>query len=240
MQKILARAGIASRRTAEQLISEGRVTIDGQVVTAMGVKVDPGRQRVECDGKPLLPGGEEKIYVLLNKPRGYVTTMDDPQGRPIVSSLLKGIRARVFPVGRLDIDTEGALLLTNDGELAQKIQHPSYEVNKTYEAIVDGCPDKEKLLQLSGGIMLEGRKTWPARIKILSKNSKNTKILITIHEGRKRQVRKMFEAVGHRVLELKRVAYGKLKLGDLPRGKYRLLRANEMDKIFDSKKSSLQ
>ena len=232
LHKILARAGIASRRSAEELIRQGRVSIDGKIVTEMGIQVDVERQAVAFDGKPV-SNRQKKIYILLNKPKGYVTTLSDPQGRPIVTSLLKGINTRLYPVGRLDLDTEGALLLTNDGELAQKIQHPSHEVNKTYVARVRGRPGREKLLQLEKGIEIEGRRTWPARVHILACGIHDTKIQITIHEGKKRQVRRMFAAVGHRVLDLKRTAYGGLELGDLPLGKYRFLDDKEISRIFD-------
>lgn len=234
LHKILARAGVASRRAAEELIRQGRVSVDGKIVTEMGVQVDPERHAVAFDGRPV-SGRQQKIYVLLNKPKGYVTTLSDPQGRPIVTSLLKGISARLYPVGRLDLDTEGALLLTNDGELAQKIQHPSHEVKKTYVARVRGRPDREKLLQLEKGLEIEGRRTWPAQIHVVACGIHDTTIRITIHEGRKRQIRKMFAAVGHRVLDLKRTAYGGLELGDLPLGKYRFLDDKEISRIFDQK-----
>lgn len=238
LQKILAQAGIASRRKAEELIKQGRVAVDGRVVREMGSKVDPARQLITFDNKPLTPAAS-KIYILLNKPMGYVSTVRDPQGRPIVTSLLAGLGdgLRVFPVGRLDLDTEGALLLTNDGDLAQKIQHPSHEVNKTYEATVAGRPEREKLARLETGIVIEGRKTWPAQVKISAFEAGRTTILITIHEGRKRQVRKMFDAIGHPVLHLRRIAYGKLVLGDLPLGKYRLLTDKDLALIFAKKKN---
>jgi len=239
LQKILAKAGIASRRKAEELIRQGRVKVDGLVVTEMGIRVDPEQQRIEFDGKPVIVE-EKKVYVLLHKPAGYVSTVHDPQGRPIVTELLKGIQERIFPVGRLDLDTEGALLLTNDGELAQKILHPSFEVNKTYRATVKGRPSKKKVEMLSKGIDIDGQKTWPALVKVLSAGSKETALQITIHEGRKRQVRKMCEAVGHPVLRLKRVAYGKLKLGSLAPGKFRFLSRKDMQLIFTKKNSSLQ
>lgn len=232
LQKILARAGIASRRAVEQLITQGRVTVDGRKITEMGLKFDPEHHRIEFDGKPVLES-EKKIYILLNKPAGYVTTLSDPQGRPVVTVLLEGIKERVFPVGRLDLDTEGALILTNDGELAQRIQHPSHEADKTYEARVAGHPTEETLKKLEKGIMLEGRKTWPAAIRVLKKGQKDTLAEITIHEGRKRQVRKMFAAVGHRVLHLKRTAYGKLKLGTLASGKFRHLNKKELALLFE-------
>lgn len=230
LQKILAGAGICSRRQAERLILAGRIKVDGRVVDQLGAKADPDRQTIEFDNKPL--NKPEPAYYLLNKPRGYVTTMHDPQGRPIVTSLLKGVRERVFPVGRLDLDTEGALLLTNDGELAQRILHPSNEVRKTYRATVKGCPTGQKLAALAAGVVIEGRKTWPAKVRVLEKSRHDTTIEIVIHEGRKRQVRLMFAAIGHPVRELKRTAYGKLFLGDLPVGKFRKLGSEELKKVF--------
>ena len=232
LQKILAKAGVASRRGAEELIRQGKVTVDGRVVTEMGTKVDPEIQDIECDGVGLT-SQEKKVYILLHKPTGYLSTVDDPQGRPIVTDLLKNIKERVYPVGRLDLDTEGALLLTNDGELAQKILHPSHEVNKTYVAKVKGLPGRKKLDALSRGIELEGRKTWPASIEVLKAKATAATIQITIHEGRKRQVRKMFEAIGHPVLELKRIAYGQLELGGLEPGKYRFLTPGDIKLIFN-------
>jgi 23S rRNA pseudouridine2605 synthase len=231
LQKVLAKAGIASRRKAEELIRQGKVRVDGKIVTEMGTRVDPAIQSIECEGTPL-DSQEKKVYILLHKPAGFLSTVDDPQGRPIVTDLLKNIKERVYPVGRLDLDTEGALLLTNDGELSQKILHPSHEVNKTYVAKVKGQPGRKKLDELSKGIMLEGRKTWPALIKVLKTENRSAIIQVIIHEGRKRQVRKMFEAIGHPVLELKRTAYGKLGLGDLEPGKYRLLTPGDIKIIF--------
>ena len=234
LQKILARAGFSSRRGAEELIRQGKVTIDGQVVTEMGVRVDPDLHRIECNGLPVNQE-EEKVYIMLNKPTGYLSTLSDPQGRPIVTDLLEDVSARVFPVGRLDFDTEGMLLLSNDGELSQQILHPSFEINKTYIATVSGNPSRKKLAELERGIELEGRRTWPARIKVLSAGPKKTTIEIIIHEGRKRQVRKMFAAIGHRVVALERVAYGGLRLGDLPRGRYRFLTRKDLAQIFSEK-----
>jgi 23S rRNA pseudouridine2605 synthase len=231
LQKVLAKAGIASRRKAEELIKQGKVSVDGRVVTEMGVKVDPEIQEIECDGI-LVATQEEKVYILLHKPAGVLSTVHDPQGRPIVIDLLHNIKERVYPVGRLDLDTEGALLLTNDGELAQKILHPSHEVNKTYLARVKGHPDKKKLDALSKGIELDGKQTWPAFIEVLESKSQCTTIQIIIHEGRKRQVRKMFEAIGHPVQKLKRTAYGNLKLGQLASRKYRFLNPDDIELIF--------
>ncbi len=230
LQKVLAHAGICSRRKAEEYIANSRVAVNGQIVTRPGVKVDQNQDKITVDGKPILK--EQKIYILLNKPPGYVTTMSDPQGRPIVTDLLTDINHRLFPVGRLDLDSEGALLLTNDGALTNKILHPRYEVNKTYEATVRNFPKAADLRQLEQGIVLDGQKTWPAKLRALRKKKGTTIIEVIIHEGKKRQVRKMFQAIGHHVLRLKRTAYGGLKLGNLEPGKYRFLTKNDLKKLF--------
>ncbi|MDF1614267.1 pseudouridine synthase [Desulfurivibrio dismutans] len=231
LQKFLARAGVASRRKAEEYIAQGRVKVDGQPVEKMGQTIDPERQRVTFDGRSVTPPNQ-KLTVLLNKPAGYVTTMADPQGRPIVTSLLNEPGLRLFPVGRLDLDTEGALLLTNDGELAHNILHPSRQINRTYLATVKGHPDRDALQQLRRGIVLEGHRTWPARIRELRRNQETTTLEVIIHEGRKRQVRKMFAAISHPVLHLKRVAYGGLRLGSLASGQYRRLGPEDLKMLF--------
>ncbi len=238
LQKFLAMAGIASRRKAEEYISAGRIQVDGKVTTEMGQKIQPGINTILFDNHKV-ETKEKLIYILLNKPKGYVTTLSDPQGRPIVTALLHGIEERVFPVGRLDLDTEGALLLTNDGELAQNILHPKYEVHKTYEAQVKGLPSSQAIQSLEKGILLEEKKTAPAKLQIIRKSKRKSVIIITIHEGRKRQVKKMFQAIGHPVQSLKRLAYGKLGLDNLPVGKFRILRKNDIKRIF-LKKNPLQ
>jgi pseudouridine synthase len=231
LQKYLAECGIASRRKAEQLISRGEVSVDGKTVTEMGYKIDPEQQEVCFRGKLVKPK-KTHTYILLNKPKGYVTTMSDPQGRPIVTSLLKDVETRVFPVGRLDIDTEGALLLTDDGELAQKILHPRHECTKTYEVVVRGFVRQGNLTKLEHGIEIEGKKTWPATISRVKKQGAACRLVISIHEGRKRQIRKMFGAIGHPVINLKRIAYGQLQLGSLKSGAYRFLTPDEMKKVL--------
>ncbi|RUM34305.1 MAG: pseudouridine synthase [Desulfobulbus sp.] len=233
LQKIIAHAGICSRRQAEVYIAEGRVAVNGKIVTQPGLKVDPAKVEISVDNNQI--HREKAVYILLNKPVGYVTTMADPQGRPIVTDLLPDVDNRVFPVGRLDLNSEGALLLTNDGTLANRILHPSYEVNKTYEALVKGTPKFPALRQLEQGIMIDGRKTWPASLRILQKNQGTTLIEIVIHEGKKRQVRKMFQTIGHHVLRLKRTAYGNLKLGSLQPGKHRYLTKNDLKRLFYKK-----
>ncbi len=231
LQKYIAQCGIASRRKAEEFISAGRVAIDGVIVREMGLQVIPGKNRITFDGKPL-EAKEQLLYYLLNKPKGYVTTLSDPQGRPIVTSLIKEAKVRLFPVGRLDLDTEGALILTNDGEFAQKLQHPSHGIDKTYEALVKGHPQKNKIALLERGILLEGKMTSPAIVSIVAKVGGNCLVKITIHEGRKRQVRKMFDLIGNHVLQLKRTAYGKLTLGRLALGAYKQLNPSDLNKIF--------
>ena len=233
LQKIIAQAGIASRRGAEQLIREGRICLNGQIVKTMGIKVDPARNVITFDGKPLC--FEQKCTLLLHKPAGYVTTLSDPQGRPIVSDLLTDLPQRLFPVGRLDLETEGALLMTNNGALSHAILHPRFGVNKTYEATVTGVPDRKKLDLLEQGIEIEGSTTSPAKIRLLKRYHDQSLVEIIIHEGKKRQVRKMFQAINHHVLYLKRTAYGDLRLGALPVGKYRLLGQEDLKKIFSEK-----
>lgn len=231
LQKYLAQCGVASRRKAEAIINSGRVSVDGTIVTGMGTKVDPELQKVLLDGKPI-EREKKKFYLLLNKPKGYVTTLSDPQGRPVVTTLVKDVDARLFPVGRLDLDTMGALILTNDGDFAQKVQHPSFKVTKTYEALVHGKLSEKELKILKNGILLEGKITAPAKLKILKNMVRSTLVKITIHEGRKRQVRKMFQAIKYPVINLKRISYGRLHLGKLPEGRYRTLTPGDLKKVF--------
>jgi len=231
LQKYLSQCGVASRRKSEELILSGRIAVDGTIITEMGRKIVPGKNRVTCNGK-LIRNEKKLLYYLLNKPKGYVTTLSDPQNRPIVISLVKNISTRLFPVGRLDLDTEGALILTNDGTFAQKVQHPSNETNKTYEAIIKGHLLSTNAITLEKGILLEGKLTAPAKITILSRKAGKSFIRITIHEGRKRQIKKMFAHFNHPVLHLKRTAYGKLFLGNIPSGRYRQLDSKELKKVF--------
>ena len=235
IQKIIARSGLCSRRAAEELIRQGKVKLNGQVVVELGTKVVAGEVKLTVNDKPLSKT-EQKIYLLLNKPVGFVTTMKDTHDRPIVTSLLKGVRERVFPVGRLDFDTSGALIFTNDGELAQKIQHPKFEINKTYLATVKGQPSATALQRLRDGVMVEGRKTYPAQIKMVKDKGDSVIIEVVIHEGRKRQVRKMMTAIGHPVLALSRIAYGNLALGPLKSGSFRYLSKQDLQTIFQKNK----
>lgn len=229
LHKVMAQAGLASRRHSEELIQAGRVTVNGQVVTQLGTKVTPGKDLIEIDGRPL-GKAEEPIYILLNKPKGYVTTLFDPQGRKKVTDLLAGeIGQRVYPVGRLDYDTEGLLLLTNDGELANALMHPSQQIKKTYIAKVRGVPNTSKITQLEQGIELEDGITAPADVKLIEAHGPNAASLsIRIHEGRNRQVRRMFEAVGHEVISLRRTTMGPLHLKSLKVGEWRYLSPNEL------------
>ena len=209
LQKIISQAGIASRRAAERLIAEGRVTINGETVHEMGVKADPATDDIRVDGRRV-KSAERHRYILLYKPAGYVTTRSDPQRRRTVIDLLRGVKEYVYPVGRLDYDTEGLLLLTNDGDLAATLTHPRHEVDRTYEARVAGIPDDHVLDRLRRGIPLDGRRTQPADVVLVNKGRRDADgvLLITIREGRNRQVRRMLEAVGHPVDSLKRTRIG--------------------------------
>lgn len=230
LQKFLAEAGVASRRKAEELIAAGRVKVNGIVIKEQGVKIDPRKDKVEFDGKALSQKMEKKVYLMLHKPEGYVTTSKEQFGRPAVLDLIHGVPERIFPVGRLDYDTSGLLLLTNDGDLTYRLTHPKHDVDKTYIAKLFGVPDDGDLQKFRRGVAIDGRKTSPAKIQIISreKDLRFCTVEIQIHEGRNRQVRKMCEAIHHPVAQLKRVATGELKLGDLPKGKYRFLTEQEI------------
>lgn len=229
LQRFLARAGVASRRAAEGLILSGAVTVNGRPVTVLGSKVEPG-DLVTLHGRQVEPP-EETAYAMLHKPAGYVTTMDDPQGRPRVVDLLPAAGPRIYPVGRLDLDTTGLLLLTNDGDLAHKLLHPSRGVWKTYHARVLGQPDRASLTALHRGILLADGLTAPAAAQILAWEDGYATLEIKLHEGRKHQIRRMLAAVGHPVVALTRVKFGPLELGDLPCGSWRPLTANEVQEL---------
>lgn len=225
LQKYLATCGVASRRAAEMMIAEGRVSIDGKTVTAMGVRVEEG-QTVCVDGRAVRPE-ERKYYVMYHKPAGEVTTAQDPEGRATVLDKFTDFPVRLYPAGRLDYDSEGLLLLTNDGDLTQRMLHPSKEVEKVYLARVSKQLTQADAKRLEQGVMVEGRRTARAKVKILDVTPLYSDALITIHEGRNRQVRKMVTAIGHEVVLLRRVRFGPLKLGDLPRGMWRELSEEE-------------
>jgi 23S rRNA pseudouridine2605 synthase len=232
LQKVIAQAGVTSRRKAEELITEGRVTVNGEVVTELGTKVMPRKDKVEVDGVPL--DKEEPVYYMLCKPTGVISSVSDDKGRKVVTDFLSN-EHRLFPVGRLDYDTSGLILLTNDGEFANQLMHPKYKIGKMYLAKVKGIPTKEKLKILEKGIMLEDGKTAPARVKLVTGNTKQvTSIIeITIYEGKNHQVRRMFDAIGHPVLKLKREMYGFLTLKGLNPGDARDLRPHEIKQLRD-------
>lgn len=230
LQKILSRAGVASRREAETFIAAGRVAVNGTVVTELGSKADPQQDRITLDGKPLLLK-LERVYLVLYKPAGYVTTLKDPEGRPTVTDLLKGVGERVYPVGRLDYNTEGLLLLTNDGDWANRLAHPRHEVEKEYLVKVRGRVTPEQVRRLADGVELDDGATAPARVMIVHESERNSRLTITIHEGRYRQVRRMCEAVSLAVASLKRTRYGFLDLGDLRPGEYRRLTPLEVKQL---------
>lgn len=226
LHKYLASCGVASRRAAEKLIAEGRVRVNDIAITHMGFTVEAG-DTVTLDGQIVIPEAE-KHYLMYHKPAGEVTTVTDPEGRPTVLDKFRDYPVRLFPVGRLDYDSEGLILLTNDGELAEHMLHPSREVEKVYLARVSNQVSLESARRMERGVMVDGRPTSPAKARILSVKPLYTDMMITIHEGRNRQVRKMVEAIGHEVVQLRRVRFGPLKLNDLPRGMWRTLSSEEI------------
>jgi 23S rRNA pseudouridine2605 synthase len=230
LQKYIADSGVASRRKAEELILQGSVKVNGNVVMEMGIKVGDS-DSVEVHGKVIKPESK-KVYILLNKPSGYVTTVKDQFRRPTVLDLLKGVNERVFPVGRLDYETTGLLILTNDGDFTHKMTHPKHEIEKKYLVIVAGTPTKEEISSFESGLEIEDYVTSPAKLKILNSKERNCTIEVTIHEGRNRQVRKMCDAIGHPVLSLKRISLGKVTLGDLQEGNWRELTQNEVASLI--------
>lgn len=227
LQKFLSRAGIASRRQAEEYITQGLIRVNGKVVVEMGMKIDPEKDVVLFNGKKVSVK-QELLYIILNKPLNVITTLKDPQGRQKVTDLLEGIKTRVYPVGRLDYQTEGLLLLTNDGELAYRLTHPRYKVKKTYLVKVLGMMTPESIRMLKNGVTLDDGPTMPAQVRVITGGSEFTTLEITIHEGRNRQVRRMCEAVGHVVTALKRISFGPLELKGLKPGEYRFLKNEEV------------
>ncbi|SEN23319.1 pseudouridine synthase [Paenibacillus sp. OV219] len=231
LQKILAQAGVASRRKCEELILSGVVEVNGEPVTTLGVKADPAVDVITVKGRQIK--GESKLYLMLHKPKGVITSASDPQGRKVVKDYLPGIKERVYPVGRLDYDTEGLLLLTNDGEFANLLTHPSHHVPKTYWATVKGIPHGSALERLQQGILLEDGMTAPAEVEYHDVNTEKNQatITITIYEGRNRQVRRMFDAINHPVVLLRRIRFGELGLHGLARGKFRHLTPKEVNEL---------
>lgn len=227
LQKYLARCGVASRRKAEELIKQGQVMVNKQVISEMGFLVDSGKDLIEVKGKKVTPE-QRKLYLLFYKPIRVVTTLDDPQQRKKVIDLLQGVAERIYPVGRLDYNSEGLLLMTNDGELAYRLTHPRYEIAKTYQTKVQGLVNEKALNKLRAGVELEDGLTQPAIVKLLRSNHVKTELEITIKEGRNRQVRRMCDKIGHPVISLKRIKLGPLVLGNLKPGKYRELKPREV------------
>jgi pseudouridine synthase len=230
LSKFLADAGICSRRKAEDEILGGAVKVNGSIVTELGTKAEPGRDRVEYKGRRVTPE-RAHVYIMLHKPAGYVTTVSDERGRPTVMDLITDVGARVVPVGRLDYNTSGLLILTNDGALTYKLTHPKHEAKKTYVAVIEGALTSGLFAALQNGVNIDGRVTAPAEVEIIDEREKTTMLKITIHEGRNRQVRKMFDALGRKVSSLKRVATGGVELGALPKGHYRHLTRREIDML---------
>ena len=226
----MARAGVASRRESETMIAEGRVTVNGEVVTELGTKATPGKDHVKVDGK-MIGAEERKVYFLFHKPGGVITAASDPHGRPVVLDYVK-VRERIFPVGRLDWDTEGLLLLTNDGDLAYRLTHPSFQVPRTYHAKVRGIPDEKVMNRLRRGVRLDDGKAFVENVRSVGTTGKNTWIEVIVTEGRNRLVRRLLEAVGHPVQKLKRTAYGGLTLGALKPGMSRVLTKDEVGKLL--------
>jgi pseudouridine synthase len=232
IQKVLARAGLASRREAERWLAEGRITVNGAVVTQPGTRVDPEHDHIKVDGRRMREAGR-RVYYLLNKPDGFVTTVKDPQGRPVVMDLMRGVRERVFPVGRLDYHTTGLLLMTNDGDLADRLLRPASGCGKVYRAKVKGAPSAETLKRLSRGIVIDGRRALPCRLRALG-GDKHTWVEVTLTEGRRNQIRRMFQMMGHPVAKLHRLSIGPLTDRGLAAGQYRALTEGELRRLRES------
>ena len=234
LQKYFTDCGVMSRRAAEKEIEAGHVKVNGETAT-LGMRIDPERDEVVFRGKRIVPTSDELVYVMLNKPRGYVTTMSDEKGRPTVRELTASAGTRVYPVGRLDMDSDGLLLLTNDGELANKLTHPRHEIPKIYEVTVSGKVDKKILSDLSAPMELDGYEILPVKCEVIKENADTTLIRMTLYEGRNRQIRKMCENVGLKIKRLQRIAIGDVKLGTLPLGKYRHLTEKEVSYLKGEK-----
>lgn len=226
--KFMAAAGIASRRKSEEIIRQGHVKVNGKIIYDPATNVEPEEDVVLVDGRKI-EAPDEKIYIMLNKPLGCVSTCQDDRGRKTVLDYVKDVDSRIYPIGRLDFTTEGLLLLTNDGDLANKLTHPSHEVTKRYYCVVNSMVTPDEVEKLQKGVFIEGGKTAPARIKIMKATPERTELTITIHEGRNRQVRRMFETLEKEVVFLKRISVGQLNLGNLKKGEYRLLEQSEID-----------
>ena len=232
LQKYLAECGVASRRKSEELIEQGKVKVNGRVAQ-IGDKINPKKDDITVSGKKVVKS-RQYTYIILHKPRGFITTMSDEMGRKCVAELIKDVNARVYPVGRLDRDSEGMLLMTNDGEFANAMTHPTKHVPKTYRVTVRPSITDEQITALTTGIMLEGRKTAPAEVRVLTREEGRVVIEIILYEGRNRQIRKMCESLGLEVARLKRTAIGTIKLGMLPQGKWRELTEDEVHKLMSN------
>lgn len=230
LNKFLSQAGVASRREADRLITAGRVQVNKELILNLGHRIDPDRDDVCVDGKKIR-SQQKLVCILLNKPAGYLVTLRDPFHRPTVRELLPASLGRIFPVGRLDYESKGLLLLTNDGELAFRLSHPRYQIKKVYLVRVSGEPDEESLSRLERGVVIDGQRTAPARVTLLRRNPNSSLLRIEIHEGRKREVRRMCETVGHRVRELERIEFAGLHLKGLKRGQWRHLEKREVKKL---------
>ena len=231
LQRAIAQAGLASRRAAEEMIRQGRVVVNGRVVQELGTKVDLKHDNILVDRKPL-SSVSEKVYLLLYKPTNYVTTVRDPQGRKTVMDIIKKSSIRLFPVGRLDYDAEGLIVLTNDGDLAHRLQHPRYGVLKTYQVKVKGHPQESVLNALRTGVQLEEGTTAPAEVDVIRTLPQSSWLKVVLHQGWYRQIKRMCEAVGHAVLKIRRIAYGPLQVGQLTPGAYRHLKRNEIRQLY--------
>jgi 23S rRNA pseudouridine2605 synthase len=231
LQKILSKAGVSSRRAAEKMIAEGRISVNRIVVTGPGTKADPEKDEIRVDGR-LVSLETERIYLMLHKPKGYVTTLSDPQGRPIVTDLLNGVAARVYPVGRLDYDSEGLLILTNDGEFAQRLQHPRYGIPKTYRVKVEGRFSKGELKALEKGIDLPDGRFAPAEVQLEKTNPGSTWLTLTLTDGRNRVIRRVFDSIGHSVTRLIRVAVADITLASLREGTWRMMTPREVERLL--------
>lgn len=232
LQKVLAQAGIASRRGSEQLIADARVEVNGNLVTELGTRVDPEQDTIRVDGARI-PPPRRHLYLVLNKPRGFVSTMDDPEGRRNLSDLLGVKQQHLFHVGRLDTETEGLILLTNDGEFAHRMSHPSYQVSKTYLVEVEGLLDNKTIRRLEKGLRLEDGPVKPDKVKLVTRAENRSMLTISLHEGRNRIIRRMMDSVAHPVRQLSRTAIGPVRLGQLPSGESRELTREELGALLD-------
>ncbi len=229
LQKYLAEAGVASRRKCEELIAMGRIEVNGQVVTVPGTKIT-GKEVITVDGREIIQE-QKKVYILLNKPVGYISTSKDQFSRKTVLDLVETVKERIYPVGRLDYDTSGLIILTNDGELANKLTHPKHEMQKVYRVMIEGNLNEEEINSIKTGVIIEDYTTAPANIRIVETNKKDSIVELTIHEGKNRQIRKMFETLEHIVLRLKRVAIGPIAIDGLEEGKWRYLSKKEIETL---------